>query len=259
MRLKTVLTGFIGLIFILFSGCRKESGPLDALTYQKGAKLLRILLYSSIENKNPLYITEEYEYDKSNRVSKISSPMYQDGKVSGILKYDLYEYNPKGQLAKIANFNSNISSPTGFINLKNTTYTYSEDGRKEKAITEYPQINSSEYSLFTYNSNQLVKIENYDKSNKLIAYITNNYDNSGNLIKETSFSNDDRPISYTSHTYKNGLNVRSDVFSGLDMKVHIREIIRTFDKNKNLIILKSNELSIFSSTMSYVLKYEYAD
>jgi hypothetical protein len=39
--------------------------------------------------------------------------------------------------------------------------------------------------------------------------------------------------------------------------VHMREIFRTYDKNNNLIVLESNELSLFSSSMSYVLKYEY--
>ena len=87
--------------------------------------------------------------------------------------------------------------------------------------------------------------------------IINDYNNSGNLIKETSFGEHNQPISYTQHIYRNGLNVQSDVFAGEDMKEHVREIFRTYDNNDNLIILESNELALYSSMMSHVLKYEY--
>ena len=38
---------------------------------------------------------------------------------------------------------------------------------------------------------------------------------------------------------------------------HMREIIKTYDDNNNLIILESNELYMLSSAMSCVLRYEY--
>ena len=43
------------------------------------------------------------------------------------------------------------------------------------------------------------------------------------------------------------------------MKEHVREILRTYDENNNMIILESNELAMYSSMISYVLKYEYFD
>jgi len=125
---------------------------------QNGAKLKRILLYSSIDSKNPISIVSEYEYDEVDRISKISSPMYQDGEIVGIIKYDLYGYNSQGQLIRIENFNANGNSPTGFINLKNYIYTYSENGKKEKERIEYPQIGSSEYSLYKYDGGKILLV-----------------------------------------------------------------------------------------------------
>lgn len=256
MKTKAISLGLLSLIFILISSCKYDSFETDA--YPKNSKLKRILGYTSIHADKPFTIVEEYEYDKENRVSKVSSPAYQDGKITGIIKYDLYIYNSKNQLEKIENFNANLNSPTGFINLINTCFTYSSDGKKVKQTMEYPQIGSSEYVLYKYSDDRLVKIEKYGNTNQLESYVLNEYDNSDKLVKETSYGNDNQPYSYTLHVFKNGLNVQSSVYTGAGKNwVHMREQFRTYDKNNNLIVLESNELSLVSSTMSYVLKYEY--
>lgn len=254
---KKILSGLLGLFVILICSCHKQNDSFENIINQNGAKLKRVLLYSSIASKDPISIVAEYEYDEKDRISKISSPMYHDGKITGTIKYDLYEYNSQEQLFKIKNFNANVNSPTGFINLMNYIYTYSDDGKKTKEKIEYPQIGSFEYALYKYDKGKLTKIEKYDNSDKLESYIINEYNNSGNMVKESSFGEDNHLFSCTVHTYKNGLNVQSDVFAGPDMKTHVREIFRTYDGNNNLIILESNELSLFSSMMSHVLKYEY--
>lgn len=256
MKNRVFLFGLISMILIMFSSCEKENDSIESIVKQNNAKLKRILLYSSLNADEPMSIVREYEYDEKNRISKVSSPIYQDGEIVGIIKYDLYEYNSKGQLEKITNFNANINSPTGFINLKNYIYTYSNDGKKEKEYIEYPQISSFEYSLYKYSNNRLVKIEKYGNTDELESYVVKEYGNSGNLVKETSFGKDNQQYSYTKHLYTNGLNAQSDVFAGKNME-HVREIFRTFDENNNLIILESNELLLYSSMMSYVLKYEY--
>jgi len=257
MNPKQLLLLIFSAIIIFASSCQKDDDSFENGINQNGAKLKRILLYSSIDSKDPISIIDEYEYDEENRISKVSSPMYQDGEIIGTIKYDLYEYNSKGQLIRIENFNANSNSPTGFINLKNYIYTYSDKGKKEKEKIEYPQIGSFEYSVYKYDNGKLTKIEKYNNSDNLESYIINEYNNSGNLIKETSFGIDNQPYSYTRHSFENGLNIQSDVFSGKDMKEHVREMVRTYDENNNLIILESNELSLYSSMMSHVLKYEY--
>ena len=256
MRTKIILLGLFSLIFIIASSCKKENESIDHFTYLKNAKLKRILGYSSLHSDKPGSIVEEYEYDEKNRVSKVTSPAYQDGQIVEIIKYDLYEYNSKEQLEKVTNYNANINSPTGFINLINYKYTYSKDGKKEKLYIEYPQIGSFEYLLYKYSDDRLEKIEKYGNTNQLESYVVNEYDNSGNLVKETSYGKDNQQYSYTQHIYENGQNVQSDVFAGKNIE-HAREIFRTYDENNNLVILESNELLLYSSSMSYVLKYEY--
>jgi len=253
MKSNNIILALLSLTLIY--GCEKENSIFDNIVYQKDAKLKRVLLYSSIDSEDPINIVAEYEYDDENRLNKVSSPMYQDGKIVGTIKYDLYEYNSQGQLMKIECFNANSNSPTGFINLKNYFYTYSDNGIKEKEAIEYPQIGLSEYSIYKYELDKLTKIEKYDNSDNLQGYIINEYNDSGYLIKETHFAEDNQPISYTQYIYKNRLNVQSDVFAGENMNEHLREIFRTYDKNDNLIILESNELSLYSSMMSHVLKY----
>jgi len=254
--MNKIIGGLFVFIFILTSGCQKEDDSTFINTFQENAKLKCVLQYSSIDSDEPNSIVEEYEYDEKDRISRVSSPMYQDGVIVGTIKYDLYEYNSEGQLERIMNYNANTNSQTGFINLKNYIYTYSNDGKKEKEYIEYPQIGSSEYSLYKYNNNRLTRIEKFDNNDELERTVVNEYDDDGKLIKESSLAGDNQQLSYTQHSYSNGLNVQSDVYTGKDEE-HIREIFRTYDENNNLIILQSNELSMLSSMMSYVLKYEY--
>ncbi len=263
MKTKLSLIGFTSLFFILFSSCQKEDDlSVDKIRqenqYPLNAKLERVLLFSDIDSEQPISIVAEYEYNEDDRISKVSSPMYQDGEIVGTLKYDLYEYNSIGQLLTVTNFNANSNSPTGFINLKNYIYTYSDDGKKEREYIEYPQINSFEYSPFKYDNDRLARIEKYGNTNELESYIVNEYGGSGQIIKETSYANDNHPYSYTEHIYSEGLNIKSNVYAGPTMEC-IRERLKTYDENHNLIILEINELSLYSCTMSHVLKYEYFD
>ncbi len=263
MKTRLLLFGLTSLFFTLFSSCQKEDDfTAENIRLEKqypfNAKLERVLQFSNIDSEQPISIVAEYEYNEEDRISKVSSPMYQDGEIVGTLKYDLYEYNSIGQLKTITNYHANSNSPTGFINLKNYIYTYSDDGKKEREYIEYPQINSFEYSLFKYDNDRLARIEKYGNTNELESYIVNEYGGSGQIIKETSYANDNHPYSYTEHIYSEGLNIKSNVYAGPTMEC-IRERLKTYDENHNLIILEINELSLYSCTMSYVLRYEYFD
>ena len=243
-----ILIGFLS--FIVLCGCEKEDNPV----YSKNGKLKRILHYSS-DGSNSLGSIEEYEYDNEGRISKVST-LYESEEMVGKLNYDIYNYNPQGQLIKVENFYENNNSPTKIFNYRNTIYTYLDNGEIEKIWIEYPTTSKFEYALYKYENNYLSKIETYNNSNILESYVKNVYDSSENLIKEIFYGRDNQQYSYTQHTYKNGLNVRSNVFSGKN-KEHWREIIKTYDKDGNLITLESNELSVFSSATCYMLRYEY--
>lgn len=84
------------------------------------------------------------------------------------------------------------------------------------------------------------------------------YNQSGELIEENFYSVDNELFREIKHSYTNGLQTKSDTFQGLEME-QLREVKRTFDANRNLILLESNELSILSSARSHVLRYEYGE
>lgn len=242
------------MIFVLLS-CQKDDS--DITSAQANAKLKQVLLFSNIDSQDPISIVEEYEYDDNGKISKVSSPMYDDGIIVGTIKYDLYEYNSSGQLMKIINYNANLNSPTGFINLKNTSFTYSTKGVKIKETIDYPLAGITEYSDFEYKNRLLVKSIKYYR-NKLENYTEYQYDKSDRLIKETFYAYDDQCISYTIHSYTGSLQTKSDLYI-YPSNDHYRSINRVFDKNNILITLESKELSSYSSMMSHVLRFKYYD
>jgi hypothetical protein len=253
MKTTWPLLGLFSLFVLLFSGCRKDKPDLNA--YQGNARLKQILLYSKIDSEEPIGIIEEYEYDEDGRLIKTSTPMYDNGVITGTIKYNLYDYNTSGKVVKISNFNANINSPTGFINLQNFIYSYSSDGKKIKESIQNLNGVISEYSEFEYKNDQLVKTKKYS-NNTLESYIENQYDKSGRLVKESLLVPDGKCISYTVHTYSGFLQVQSDIYL-YQNDIHYRTIRRTFDDNNNLIILESTELSMYSSMMSFIYRYKY--
>jgi len=252
MKTKLSLLGMSSLLIFVLLSCQKDDSEITSS--QANAKLKQVLLFSNIDSKDPISIVEEYEYDDNGKISKVSSPMYDNGTIVGTIKYDLYEYNSSGQLMKIINYNANSNSPTGFINLKNISYNYSTDGKKIKETIEYPLGGISEYSDFEYQNGLLSKIKKYS-GNKLESYTEFQYDKSDKLIKETLYASDDQRISYTIHSYTGSLQTKSDLYTSTND--HYRSINRTFDKNNNIIVLESKELSLYSSMMSHVLRYKY--
>lgn len=242
------------MFFVLLS-CQKDQSESSSLP--SNAKLKQVLLFSNIDSPEPINIVSEYEYNEKGLISKVSSPMYENGTIVGTIKYDLYEYNSSGQLLKIMNYNANLNSLTGFINLQNTSFLYSRDGKKIKETIGYPIIGASEYKDFEYKSGRLVKAKKYTH-NELESYTDYQYNKSGLLIKESFFASDDKCLSYTVHTYIGQLQTKSDIYIYSDNS-HYRTINRTFDNNNNLITLESKELSMYSSMMSFVYRYKYYD
>jgi hypothetical protein len=253
MKASWSLFGTFILFVFISSSCQKDQS--NSALNQGNAKLKQILLYSKIDSEEPISIVEEYEYDDKGRISKTSSPMYDNGVIVGTIKYNLYEYNSSDQLVKISNFNANLNSPSGYINLQNFIYSYSADGKKIKESIENLNGIISEYSVYEYKDNQLVKIKKYS-NNALESYTENQYDKSGKLIKESLFAADGQGISYTIHTYSGFLQVKSDLFI-YQNDTQYRSIKRTFDDNNNLTTLESNELSLCSNMMSFVFRYKY--
>lgn len=249
-----ILIWFFCLILVLNGACKKESVGLEQDVNASGALLKRTLLFSSVDDKSPIAIAEEYEYNNQEKLSKVSSPLYQNGVVAGKAWYNLYEYNQTGQLVRVSNFNANLN--TGFLNLRNYVYTYSANGLKEKESVEYPQINSSEYTQYFYEEKKLIKAKKYNNRGILENYTVYKYSGK-NLTIETLYSANGEVNTVSNYFYQKGLNTKTEIYRGNKGTTKLREITKTYDSNGNLTILQSNELSLVSSASSFVLKYEY--
>jgi len=256
----------------MFPSCEKLEMNDNDVFYAKGSKLKQISYVESVKSKETGMIITQYEYDKYGKISKVSQPMYENGTpmskngtIVGLYSYSDYVYNSEGLLEKIIDNHSNINA--GFLNLSIHTYSYDNNGKKQKEVITYPQMtqNRVDSTLFFYINNRLIREDKYEDGyfgsepwrSILVTYIEYKYDNQGKLVKETTYSGtDNTPIQFSVHSYQNGLNVKTEIFNIYnDQK--IREIRRYYDTNDNLIYLESEELSIYSSAMSYVTKYEY--
>ena len=274
-----LLTLFI-FNFFLFSGCNTDFDILSP-NNAKNAKLKQISsIYLGFSNEEisykpfvknsetTWYVDADYEYDNLGRISKVSRPMYEDGKINGVISYGIYSYNAKNQLEQIANYNANLYE--GFINLSTYSYSYDKYGNKRKEVIVYPRALPfrTDSTIFHYDNNRLMREDKYQEGyfgsepwrSELITYIEYEYDNQGELEKETTyFASDNTPFQYSVHSYQNGLNVKTEVFIYYNIigKTKLREIRRYYDDNDNLIFVESQELSALSSVLSYISKYEY--
>jgi hypothetical protein len=235
---------------LLFSGCEKE----QAYSGQANARLKQEFLYN-IDSQTMIGLVKEYEYDDLGRISRTSTPMYVNGSVTGTLSFNLYYYDSSGHLEKIANYNANINSPTGFINLSNLIYEYSLAGLKTKESVEYPASGIKEYTNYEYMEGRLTVSRKYS-NNQLESFTQYLYDNSGRIKKELMYASDGQCLNYTIHTYSGSQQVKSEFFTYSD-NVLYRSVSRTFDEGNNLINLESKEMVPSSSMMSYVMKYIY--
>jgi hypothetical protein len=280
MKTNKLLILFILNVFF-FSSCEKNEMDnnsvirdyrVNDVLYSKNANLKQVSVQygnCGINSGTIWYLEQEYEYDDMGRISKVSRPMYEDGKIKGVISYDIYVYNDKYQLEKIAYYNANLYA--GFLNLQTHIYSYDKDGNKLKTLIEYPVISKTDSVLYFYEKDRLVRENKYDSgpfesygvmyiNGGLVSYIEYEYDSYDNLVKETTYSGtDNSPLLISNHSYQNGLNVKTEVFTYYNIigKTKLREIRRYYDENDNLIYLESNEVSMLSSTMGFVAKYEY--
>ena len=251
MQLKILFP--LALSLISFSSCQSDTDP-SLNTYPENARLIRVLHYVGNQAQDYASI-EEYEYDGDGRLIKTSRPMYKDGERAGISGYDEYEYDLQDRLTKISSFNYNING--GFINIKNVLYTYDSEGIKEKETIEYPNVNSSEEIIFHHDGKGRLMLQEHFNPNKVSqAYHIFEYNAQDQLIEEKIYDADQRLIRKHIHDYENGNNTEIKVYVG-DTDEILRKITKTFDRNKNLVLLQSEELSIYSSSRSYIHRYEY--
>ena len=243
------ILGLTSLVFLVLLSCKKEDDILP-----ENARLKQVLLYDSVNAKEPIRIQEEYEYNQLGQVSKVSY-FYS---INRFLQYDLYEYNSTGQLSKITEYIANSDSPTGY-NLRAThSYTYSGEGKKIKEFIQYP--NGSGYNLFFYTDGRLSRMEKHGwphPTDLLVTYTLFEFDASGQPIREVLYGHDDMPFEWTINTFSNGLMVKTEIYTDENLENNRRKIYRTFDRNKNLKILETYEGPHSSQVGHTILKYFY--
>ena len=261
MKTKEFFPYILGLLLIINSACQKEDTP--SCSYPENAKLKRVVICEYIETECPtrecddiISIEEEYEYDRQGRFKRVMlRPRYEDGVLTRMLEYHLYEYNSKGQLVKIESYSK---TGDGYWHDKNHIYTYSEDGKMIKESIEIIEV-GIKYKLYKYTNNRLTRIEHYElNSDELEFNILFEYDASGNLINETAFDKDGEPYNYFQrNVFENGVIIPSILkiwgYTKLDSA-----FIKTYDENNNLILVETTYLP-GSSQLNKKLKYEYYD
>lgn len=237
----------------------------DEVVYPENAKLMRIYVTShklgtlpDLSEIDPqhLFVSSEYEYDTAGRLSKVYTPMYDNNVISGIISYNLYIYDSNSRLETIKYYNANTVE--GFINLKNTTFAYNSAGDKIGEKIDYPKTGnrcSLEHAVFEYDSHRLLKAEYY-ACDELTGYTVYEYNDEGENTAEKYYYLDSVCYQTIQHTYSEGLLVKSETYQGKDSE-KLREVTFTYDRNRNLISLQSEELLLWSSFLSYTSIYEY--
>lgn len=250
MRTKFLLF-FSGLLLIGTGACNKDE---HLMPVPGDAKVKRIMIYFTKDFSKDGFITSEYEYDSESRIKRVTAPMYDAGKIVGIISYDDYIYNATGQLIRKENYNSNIYAENGFINLVNYTYDYDSDGNLVKETSEYPQMARSTFKIYDYSYGLQARVKYYNYKGEVESTVVYEYDNLNRRVTEKTYGPDNSLLATTKNTYNGMLLIRSDVYNG---DIYYRKIVRSYDDMGNLVVLESKELSPVSSAMSYFSKYEY--
>ena len=141
MRTKLVLIGTIGMITVLSYSCQKADIS-DSILYPENARLKMTYYVDSPNSNESLGIIEEFEYDDNIKLIRSSSPIYEGGIRIGEYSYKLFDYNSSGQLVKVMNYQNCGYCPSGFGNLTNSIFYYSNETGFKPAPTEYDSCHS---------------------------------------------------------------------------------------------------------------------
>ncbi len=209
--------------------------PLDEVTIGVKSKIV----YPSLDSTR-IVSREDFEYNNEGRLIK---KKYYGGDRAILYHYELYNYAPNGDLIYKLNYHSNMNSPTGFVLLDSTNYLYAGNFLIAEKII-FPLVKYFDQYKYEYDNNYLVKKSKYHKE-ELEYYITYEYQdekvskekyNGGSEIKEYIYTDN-----LLTEILENGARKRNYSYNG----------------NGKLILEKVEELSVFSSMTSYVVKYIY--
>jgi hypothetical protein len=204
--------------------------------------------YPSLES-NQVSSIEDFEYNSKGQLQK---KIYYGGKREILYHYELFNYGNDGKLIFKLNYHSSKNSPSGFILLDSTAYTYA--GKLfASEMKIYPLAGYYEKFIFEYDDEHLLMKTKYHNED-LEEYFVYEYDEA-RISKEIHFSKDRVPGSYKKYLYNDVALNEIVIYSPKDEAK--RRINYFYNENGKLDIEKVDELSIVSSTKSHVIRYEY--
>jgi len=192
-------------------------------------------------------LATEYQYDNLGRISRVNFVLAK--------RYDIYQYNTKGQLEKISTYDEYLENSPVVIQTIN--YSYNTNGNKEKEQTNFTDNREPVYNLYKYDGGKLTKQEHYE-GNQQKYYIVYEYKDNI-LLKEKLYVPDEKDFVTTEYFYAEGLFVYSITYNGSSETGFMHDERNYYDRNDNLIKRVDNipGLSSMSGATVFLVKWEY--
>jgi len=217
--------------------------PIDEATVGVKSKTF----YPSLESNQILSI-EDFEYTDGQLQKKV---YFSENRVL-ISHYELFSYDNNGKLLYKLNYHNNTNSPTGFILLDSTTYSYSGNVFISEKIT-FPYANYYEKYNYEYDGKYIIKKTKYhnEELESVIAYEYRN----GKLQKETLYDKTENVIYIDKYVYEEKRLIEILRYSNNG------ELLTKINYNYNTegkIILENVEvIAMYLSIHSHIIRYEY--
>lgn len=218
--------------------------PTEELTIGVKSKIF----YPFLESKQIMRI-EDFEYNQKGQLQK---KIYYGGDRKINYNYELFIYDNNGKIKYKLDYHNNIKSPTGYVLLDSTIYVYTGNLLTTEKII-YPLANYYDKYSYEYDGKCLIKKTIYHNRD-MEYYITYEYKD-GKFLKERSCSKDSNITSSTEYKYKDSALVETVINSSHGEAIRRKQY--NYNEFGKIALEKVDELLIYSSSLPYVLKYEY--
>lgn len=249
-----LLKHLVGLTFIvsLLLNCSKDEEANESKTFARqpeGNRMLKSIIFEPLSDHSN---KKDFEYENGRTKRTI---LWANNEVFEIGEY---EYKVDDVLGKITYSNKNDHNDSQLELSHEEVFEYNTTEHFTKVTTNFYASGQSNYWLLFYNTEGLLtKEESYEAPDQLQSYKLFFYDEFGNIFEEKHYNSNHTLAFETHHFYKNNLLVKSMVYIANDERVPLRQILKHYDQDYNLINLKSEELWIGSSRSGYSENYEY--
>jgi|GEM_PF-3475699 len=186
--------------------------------------LLSFVLFTGVS-----FISCEKDDDsepKEKKLLPIKITEYEDGIYDG---ETIFEYDNSNKLIK-------MDYGDEYYN----TFEYDSDNRLTRSNT-FEDDSLYKYELYSYNSsNQIIKIQSYDKDDVAKSYYVHEYDINGNVIKKTQYNLNGTLVLYYTFLYDESNNMINEKYywadypSGVVSTEKYEEWTITYDDKNNI-------------------------